>query len=586
MQSKYLYLEEIRSTVSTYLCLGYPLTQLFSSLILNRRKKREEKAAMDKKAGKKRKAAPAKKGAKKKSKDDTSGDASLAEALSEKRESGRNKDAKGTKATKAKALAALREERKRSIRKEESSESESDFGDDDEDSDDDYDEGPALKPWQKKAAAAAKSNVSRLDQALDSDEEDEEMEDATDSVPKRQAVFVEADLEGYQKITLPRRRLARWCNEPFFEDAVINYYVKLFVGENEAGKRCYRLCKIVDIKSEGATYLLPAVRNEKAISTDKMLVLQFGKNERTFPIKLISDVKVTEEDITQYITAMKAVRMDTISKREANVLRRKQDNLVNNYTYTKEDIERNIQERKKKGATSASNISSEQMRAAIATKAARNALEEAKREQVETLKTDDQKRIAQAEEKVLRLRGQLEEREEEERMLVERANSRKQKLAERAKDKKWAKVNLRSVQMNQQADFGAYKNQDRVEETTADGKPKFNPYARRKVKPKILWEVGQNEEKEGEEKASDGRKDAEKGKTSEENIAPTLVQEQQEKAAALSQSHQFSIDEEVLALSSYTKGIAGLSENKKQVKRTRKGLSLLDYQEQKAAGTL
>jgi hypothetical protein len=37
------------------------------------------------------------------------GDAELAEALAEKRESARNKDAKGTKAQKAKALAALRE---------------------------------------------------------------------------------------------------------------------------------------------------------------------------------------------------------------------------------------------------------------------------------------------------------------------------------------------------------------------------------------------------------------------------------------------------------------------------------------------
>jgi RNA polymerase-associated protein RTF1 len=542
---------------------------------------------MEKKTGKKRKATTAGKKVTKKTKDATAGDASLAEALSEKRESGRNKDAKGTKATKAKALAALREERKRSIRKEESSESESDFGDDDEDSDDDYDEGPALKPWQKKTAA--KSNASRLDQAVESDDDDdEEMEDMTGAgaAPKKQAVFVEADLEGYQKITLPRRRLARWCNEPFFEDAVTNYYVKLFVGENEAGKRCYRLCKIVGIKSEGATYTLPAVRNEKPISTDKMLVLQFGNNERSFPIKLISDVKVTEEDINQYITAMRAVRKSTISKRDANVLRRKQDDLVNNYTYTLEDIERNIQERKKKGATSASNLSSEQMRAAIATKAAQNALDEAKRHQAEMLKTDDQQQIAKAEERVLQLKGQLEERQEEERMLLERAKSRKQKLAERSKDKKWAKVNQRSVQMNQQADFGAYKNQERVEETAADGKPKFNPYARRKVKPKILWEVGQNEEKEGDEKTADARKESDKGKASNENIAPTLIQEQQEKAAALSQSHQFSIDEEVLALSSYTKGIAGLSEKKKLSKRFRKGLSLTDYQEKKASGTL
>jgi RNA polymerase-associated protein RTF1 len=74
------------------------------------RKKREEKAATQKDTKKRKAATPAKKPAKKaKEAGVTAGDAELAEALAEKRESGRNKDAKGTKAQKTKALAALRE---------------------------------------------------------------------------------------------------------------------------------------------------------------------------------------------------------------------------------------------------------------------------------------------------------------------------------------------------------------------------------------------------------------------------------------------------------------------------------------------
>jgi RNA polymerase-associated protein RTF1 len=184
---------------------------------------------------------------------------------------------------------------------------------------------------------------------------------------------------------------------------------------------------------------------------------------------------------------------------------------------------------------------------------------------------------------------ELLERKEEAKMINDRMKTHKHKLTQRSKDKKWAKVNQRSIMMNQQADFGAYKTV-KEEETTADGKPKFNPYARRKVKPKILWEVGQQDEKEGEEKAAEAKKDAEKRKeaaaAAEEAATPTLVQEQQEKAAVLSQSHQFAIDEEVLVQSSYTKGISGLTGNKKVRARVRKGLSLADYQVQKAAGTL
>jgi hypothetical protein len=78
--------------------------------------------------------------------------------------------------------------------------------------------------------------------------------------------FVEADLESYQKITLPRRRLGRWCNEPFFEEAVHDCYVKLFIGINEEGKRCYRLCRIINVMTEKVKYNLPQVKNEKPVS--------------------------------------------------------------------------------------------------------------------------------------------------------------------------------------------------------------------------------------------------------------------------------------------------------------------------------
>mmetsp|Transcript_9247 Transcript_9247/g.16809 ORF Transcript_9247/g.16809 Transcript_9247/m.16809 type:complete len:150 (-) Transcript_9247:363-812(-) len=149
--------------------------------------------------------------------------------------------------------------------------------------------------------------------------------------------------------------------------------------------------------------------------------------------------------------------------------------------------------------------------------------------------------------------------------------------------------------MNRQADVGAFKEKDTAVDRAASGKPVFNPYARRKVKPKILWEVGQKEEKkDGEEKKdtevatagpnaapqTNGEKNADADST------PPLVQEQHGKAAALSQSHQFNIDEEIMAQSSFTTGIGGLTSKKSIANRVRKGLSLAEYQERKGAGTL
>jgi RNA polymerase-associated protein RTF1 len=187
----------------------------------------------------------------------------LAKTLASKRGSTRNRDATGARAKKADALAALRQERKKVTRKD-SSDSESSFGDDDDDSDDDYEDSGALKPWQKKAAESRKS---RLDQVEESDEEmDQADDDNYKNTEDTQRVVQDAELEDYLKITVSRRKLGRWCNEPYFKKAVVGCFAKLFIGENEQGKRCYRLCRIVDVQpAPKGSYALPPVKKEMPV---------------------------------------------------------------------------------------------------------------------------------------------------------------------------------------------------------------------------------------------------------------------------------------------------------------------------------
>ena len=145
--------------------------------------------------------------------------------------------------------------------------------------------------------------------------------------------------------------------------------------------------------------------------------------------------------------------------------------------------------------------------------------------------------------------------------------------------------------MNRQADVGLNKGKDKAIDKSPSGKVAFNPYARRKVKPKNLWQVGQGDEKElrDEKKDSEAPFNDGTGQTNGDitvNSTPPLVQEQQGKAAALSQSHQFAIDEETLAQTSFLSGIGFLTAKKNTKKRVRKGLSLADYLQRKEAGTL
>ena len=476
----------------------------------------------------------------------------------------------------------LKQERKKVVVRD-SEESASDFGDDDddEDSDDDYEEVGALKPWQKKAqeAKAKKKTKSRLDEY-----EDEDEDDAMEETRKTSSKAVKpAEIDEYMLVTISRARLGKWCNEPYFGRAVMNCFVKLFVGENEEGKRCYRLCRIVSVDRSKQPYALPKVKKEKAVWTDKMLKLDFAGTRRVFALRLVSDNKVTQADVSQYETAMKTARKqdELLGKLEAMKLRRKRDELIQNFTYTTEDIEKKLKEKKMKGQ-STTNLGLEQTRVANAVEAAQGALADAK------ARLEDARGGAamnDAKEEVKFAQENLEMRFEQERLILKKVKSRRERNKTRSNN--WVDVNQRANKMNRLADVGLNKAKNKTAEKSPSGKVAFNPYARRKVKPKNLWQVGQGDEKkEIDDEEAEAASSTKEVADTNANSTPPLVQEQQGKAAALSQSHQFAIDEETLAQTSFLSGIGGLTSKKKAKKRVRKGLSLSEYQERKESGTL
>ena len=314
---------------------------------------------------------------------------------------------------------------------------------------------------------------------------------------------------------------------------------------------------------------------------------------------LVSDSRPTDEDVKKYVSVQKSSRREVLGKKEASRLRKKQDELVLNYTYTEADIERNVAERKKTGKA-LTNLGLEQTRVAIAVQAAQSELEDAKRrledakrshlEASENDSDDLEKAIEDAEAALTAAENKLEEKKEEEKRILAVVEARKKKLQRR---QNWAKVNERAAKMNQTADFQSYKDQQakKEAETMSGSTPRFNPYARRKVKPKILWEVGQKEEKKDDDatKTTDNETreeaaEASKGDGQPVNEAPQEDILASQKAAFIGERHQFSIDEETLAPE--TTSILGNSRKKQKISRSRKGLSLAEYQERKTAGTL
>lgn len=191
---------------------------------------------------------------------DTSADAALAASLSGKRVSARNLVKKGKQFKKQAALAKIRESRANK-KVDEESDSDLDYGRDSDDSDDDYEE--TMKPWQMKGKKKA---ATQLQAAESSDESMVEVEEEDKDEPVKRTEDVEAEQEDYAKVCIPRRRLIRWCNEPYFLNAIKNFYVRIGIGrDNKTQKACYRLCKIDGIVTKDA-YTFPVSEGQNPVS--------------------------------------------------------------------------------------------------------------------------------------------------------------------------------------------------------------------------------------------------------------------------------------------------------------------------------
>lgn len=150
------------------------------------------------------------------------------------------------------------EQQKKHLTQIEDDASDLDYGsEDNDDSDEDYNE----KPWAMKKAVDLGKESSKITSSQKNADDMEEVHDKDEDNPRVvPRTFTEAEYEDYKNVTIPRRRLIRWCHEPFFEKAIQNYYVRVTIGRDPASQKpLYKLSKILDIVvKENEEYDFPA----------------------------------------------------------------------------------------------------------------------------------------------------------------------------------------------------------------------------------------------------------------------------------------------------------------------------------------
>ncbi len=306
---------------------------------------------------------------------------------------------------------------------------------------------------------------------------------------------------------------------------------------------------------------------------------------------MVSDSRPNTEDVTQYLTQLKNRRggaSDILSKKQATSMRKKQDYLIANYVYTTEDIQKAIKNKKRVG-----NIAAEKTRVNIAVQAAQNLLEDAVKQKGE-LETDlleadakDEDKLKEEldkiKERIEELENDLKDKIEEREKILKQESLRIKQLTQNEKNLKWAKVNEKAKVANKQADVEAYKNELALHKS---GQKTTDIFARRKAKPQILWDVGQKKEDE-----NDNRNE----KINDNNETEGTLQDENDEAGNFNASSRDlrnglkkKLSEQIIEMPIDEEAIPRLigSNKKPRIGRVRRGMSLSEYFERKAAGTL
>lgn len=334
------------------------------------------------------------------------------------------------------------------------------------------------------------------------------------------------------------------------------------------------------------------------MSTNKWLQVSFGKFVKEFKMITVSDHRPSEDDVTQLVSQLMTERHSEhmLTKKAATKLRRRQDELVNNYTYTTEDINMLVKDKKKRSHKSL-NIGMENSRVDLSVQAAHDQVEEATKRledaKVEQMEADDdaadaaEAGVRKAQEALGAAQRKLAGKREERQKIRQEDGERRERLRNRSTVQNWGKVNARARLANRNADYGAYIEQAE----RAEAEQKFDPYARRRQKPKNLWEVGgapaaagaEEKKEEAKDAAPSVRDDAPAGKDGDAG-RPRREELPGPPKPAAPAANRFAFDDDILT-GGDAAHLGGIG--RKPVRtRARKGISFEEYQERKTAGTL
>ncbi|KAG2232818.1 hypothetical protein INT48_005686 [Thamnidium elegans] len=144
--------------------------------------------------------------------------------------------------------------------------------------------------------------------------------DNSDEEKEKKAKKRTPQLEEIHSVSISRNLIEKWIYAPFFENTVIGCFVRLYIGPDPQKKvPVYRLCQIIDVVPWHKTYKV----TDNAWS-NKALKVKHGKAEKEFPMDIVSNQPVTQQEYSRFLTTLESDRVrvpsiDQIEQKEADL---------------------------------------------------------------------------------------------------------------------------------------------------------------------------------------------------------------------------------------------------------------------------
>ncbi|PHZ14865.1 plus-3-domain-containing protein [Rhizopus microsporus ATCC 52813] len=167
------------------------------------------------------------------------------------------------------------------------------------------------------------------DYEYSADESPASEDDAEEKAKKRVP-----QLEEFQSACISRSMIEKWLFAPFFENLVLDGFVRIYIGQDPQKKvPVYRLCQVMEIVPWHKIYTIG-----ENTSCNQALKLKHGKAEKIFTMDIISNQPITQHEYSRFIATLEH---DKVRVPSMDHIKQKVEDIKNAREYVLNDKEVN-----------------------------------------------------------------------------------------------------------------------------------------------------------------------------------------------------------------------------------------------------